>query len=286
MLHAAALIHDDVIDGSDRRHGTDTVHVEYAARHRDGAWRGDSDRFGAGVAILLGDLALAYSDRLLAGAPPAAVAVFDEVRLEVNVGQYLDILGAAQGMRAGRADGDDGRRGGDAEAVARARRICRYKTAKYTVERPLHLGAALAAPDRPASWPVRCRPSACPSARRSSSATTCSTCSAIRPSPANRSATTCGRASPPCSPPWPAPAPPGAAARLLEERFGAAAPVRCRGPRAAGGDRGDRRPGRGGSRHRAPGRRGRRGPRGPFRSLPEARRALGELAAFATGRDH
>ncbi len=69
MLHAAALIHDDVIDGSLRRRGQDTVHVQYADRHRTSAWRGDGDRFGAGVAILLGDLALAYSNRLLAGAP-------------------------------------------------------------------------------------------------------------------------------------------------------------------------------------------------------------------------
>jgi geranylgeranyl diphosphate synthase type I len=144
MLHAAALLHDDVIDGSARRHGSDTVHVQYAALHRDQAWRGDRERFGAGVAILLGDLALAYSDRLLAGAPPEARAVFDEVRLEVNVGQYLDVLGSAQGV---------GPAGGGAsltarEAVVRAQRICLYKTAKYTVERPLHLGAALASPRR------------------------------------------------------------------------------------------------------------------------------------------
>jgi len=136
MLHTAALVHDDVIDRSDRRHGIDTVHVEQAARHVAGGWNGRPDRFGAGVAILIGDLALVYSDRLLAGSPDTAAAVFDEMRLEVNFGQYLDVLGAAQGVDiAGQV------------AVARARRICRYKTAKYTVERPLHLGAALAAPE-------------------------------------------------------------------------------------------------------------------------------------------
>ena len=92
------------------------------------------------------------------------------MRLEVNIGQYLDILGAAQGV------GLPG-----SAAVARARRICQYKTAKYTVERPLHLGAALAAPDRLAELAGRFRRSACHSARRSSCATTCSGCSAIRP---------------------------------------------------------------------------------------------------------
>jgi geranylgeranyl diphosphate synthase, type I len=111
------------------------VHVQQAGHHRACAWRGNPDRFWAGAAIVLGDLALVYSGRLLAGAPPAAISVFDEMRLEVNVGQYLDILGAAQGVDLP----------GDA-AVQRARRICRYKTAKYTVERPLHLGAALASP--------------------------------------------------------------------------------------------------------------------------------------------
>jgi geranylgeranyl diphosphate synthase type I len=113
MLHTAALVHDA------------------------GGWKGGSQQFGTGVAILLGDLALVYSDRLLAGSPDAAEAVFDEMRLEVNFGQYLDVLGSAQGVDvAGEV------------AVARARRICRYKTAKYTVERPLHLGAALAAPEK------------------------------------------------------------------------------------------------------------------------------------------
>lgn len=136
MLHTAALIHDDIIDGSLRRHGADTVHVRFADLHLSRGWSGRSGHFGEGSAIIIGDLALVYSSRLLAGAPAAAAGVFEEMRLEVNVGQYLDVLGAAQGV-AGSADGP-----------ARARRICQYKTAKYTIERPLHLGAALAAPDR------------------------------------------------------------------------------------------------------------------------------------------
>jgi geranylgeranyl diphosphate synthase type I len=137
MLHASALLHDDVIDGSDRRHGADTVHVALAGRHLAAGWKGSAGRYGEGVAILLGDLALAYSHRLLAGAPRPAAAVFEEVCLEVNMGQYLDLLGSAQGPDISADD-----------AVRRAGRICRYKTAKYTVERPLHLGAGLAGPDR------------------------------------------------------------------------------------------------------------------------------------------
>ena len=137
MLHTAALVHDDIIDGSDLRHGSPAVHRRLATTHRDHGWSGSPDRFGEGAAILIGDLALVYSSRLMAGAPTAALSVFEEMRLEVNVGQYLDILGQAEGVGPGGTG-----------AVERARRICRYKTAKYTIERPLHLGAALANPDR------------------------------------------------------------------------------------------------------------------------------------------
>jgi geranylgeranyl diphosphate synthase type I len=128
LLHAFALIHDDVMDGSGLRRGVPTVHVEFAARHLAAEWHGESRRFGDGVAILAGDLASVLADELLADAPPEAIAIWNVLRLEVNIGQYLDVLGAAQGE----ADLD------------RARLISRYKSGKYTVERPLHLGAALA----------------------------------------------------------------------------------------------------------------------------------------------
>jgi geranylgeranyl diphosphate synthase type I len=135
LMHAGACIHDDVIDDSERRHGQETVHTAFARRHRLRTWRGAPETFGAGVAILLGDLAMVYSERLLGGAPPEATRLFEEVRVEVNVGQYLDVLGGVSGVR-------------HPAAAQRARQICRYKTAKYTVERPLQLGAALAAPGR------------------------------------------------------------------------------------------------------------------------------------------
>ncbi|MGH9157169.1 MAG: polyprenyl synthetase family protein [Acidimicrobiales bacterium] len=128
MLHTFALIHDDVMDGSERRRGGQTVHRDFEDRHRRDDWRGEGRRFGEGVAILVGDLAFVYADRLLAGAPPAAVEVFTELRLEVNVGQYLDLLGTVRGE----------------PTLDQARRICQYKSGKYTIERPLHLGAALA----------------------------------------------------------------------------------------------------------------------------------------------
>jgi len=80
------------------------------------------------VAILVGDVAFVYADILMSGAPPPAQQVFDELRLEVNAGQLLDLFGTAR--RDATPD--------------QARRICQYKSGKYTIERPLHLGAALA----------------------------------------------------------------------------------------------------------------------------------------------
>ena len=128
MLQAFALVHDDVMDGSATRRGARTAHLEFDDRHADASWRGEGRRFGEGVAILIGDLAHVYADQLLPRRSPSVQRVWDELRIELNVGQYLDILGTA------RADTDH----------ESARRIARYKSGKYTIERPLHVGAALA----------------------------------------------------------------------------------------------------------------------------------------------
>jgi geranylgeranyl diphosphate synthase, type I len=134
LLHAFALFHDDVMDGSAVRRGRRTCHLAHADRHEAADWTGEARRFGEGVAILAGDLAFVYADELLRGAPAPAWDVWNELRVELNIGQYLDILGTARGARD----------------MATAGRIARYKSAKYTVERPLHLGALLAAPERAA----------------------------------------------------------------------------------------------------------------------------------------
>ena len=128
MLHAFALVHDDVMDGSDTRRGRRTAHLVFEDTHRAAGWRGEARRFGEGAAILIGDLAHVYADRLLGDVPGDVWSVWNELRLELNVGQYLDLLGTA------RADRDR----------ALAHRISRYKSGKYTIERPLHVGAALA----------------------------------------------------------------------------------------------------------------------------------------------
>ncbi|WP_067717768.1 polyprenyl synthetase family protein [Nocardia yamanashiensis] len=137
LVQACALIHDDIIDSSRTRRGFPTVHVDYEERHRNRSWAGDSAHYGESVAILIGDLALAWADDMVrdAGLPAAAAARFAPVwagmRTEVLGGQLLDIYGEVSGD----------------ETVAAALRINRYKTAAYTIERPLHMGAALAGAD-------------------------------------------------------------------------------------------------------------------------------------------
>lgn len=128
LLHSFALIHDDVMDDSRQRRGGEAIHSYFERVHAERKWRGEHRRFGEGVAILVGDMAFVYADLLMNGAPPAALDVFTELRIELNVGQYLDLSATT------RADA----------SLPMAQKIAQYKSGKYTVERPMHLGAALA----------------------------------------------------------------------------------------------------------------------------------------------
>lgn len=134
LIQACALIHDDLMDASSVRRGKPTVHIAFGARHREQGWLGSSERFGMSAAVLIGDVALAWADDMLfaAGLPPEVLRRMSEpwrdMRTEMLAGQYLDVLTQARG---------------DSSADA-ALRIDRLKTAAYTVERPLHMGAAMA----------------------------------------------------------------------------------------------------------------------------------------------
>ncbi len=134
LLHACALVHDDVMDDSATRRGRPSAHAAFAQLHREHAWSGDADGFGTSAAILLGDLLLSWADAMFAAAPIAAPAagaarhVYDDMRQLVMAGQYLDVLVQARG----------------AFSTAEALRVIEFKTSKYTVEGPLHLGAAIA----------------------------------------------------------------------------------------------------------------------------------------------
>ena len=84
LLHAFALFHDDVMDGSASRRGVRTTHLSFADRHLDERWIGEARRFGEGVAILIGDLAFVYADQLLHGASVQAWEIWSELRIELK----------------------------------------------------------------------------------------------------------------------------------------------------------------------------------------------------------
>lgn len=134
LLQACALIHDDVMDGSDTRRGAPSVHRSHEDLHAANQWNGCAETFGIASAILLGDLCLSWTDQLLfeSGLEPGSLLrakpLFDATRTELMAGQYLDVVEQARAQIT----------------PERALRVARYKSAKYTIERPLHLGAVLA----------------------------------------------------------------------------------------------------------------------------------------------
>ncbi|WP_040525212.1 polyprenyl synthetase family protein [Gordonia effusa] len=127
LVQACALLHDDIIDRSDTRRGRPTVHRLYRAEHIEAGWSGEATHFGESAAILIGDLALAWADDLAAALPRHIAPIWSAMRTEVLGGQLLDIVNEAS------AD----------ESVDAALSVMRFKTAAYTVARPLELGAAL-----------------------------------------------------------------------------------------------------------------------------------------------
>ena len=143
LFHCFALIHDDIIDGSSRRRGTASLHESFAARHTQHGWRGDPARFGRNIALLCGDLCASWSDVLVrqSGAPPdrsrAVQDLFALARAEAIAGECLDVIAQASGDRESRG------------ALARALRVTRLKTARYSIVRPMQIGAALADAGQP-----------------------------------------------------------------------------------------------------------------------------------------
>jgi geranylgeranyl diphosphate synthase type I len=137
LLQACALVHDDLMDASDTRRGEPAIHKLFESMHESEKFQGKATQFGLSAAVLIGDLALIWSDQMLNSSGIksesllAALSVHDEMRVELIAGQYLDVFEQARGT----------------QSVAQALNIARYKSAKYTIERPLHLGAAIAIPD-------------------------------------------------------------------------------------------------------------------------------------------
>ena len=136
LLQACALIHDDLMDKSDTRRGKPAIHRHFENLHQSSSMNGHATQFGEAAAVLLGDLALVWSDQMLnsSGIPIdsllAAHKIHDEMRIELMAGQYLDVREAGE----------------NSYSAERSLRIARYKSGKYTIERPLHIGAVIGQP--------------------------------------------------------------------------------------------------------------------------------------------
>ncbi len=134
LLHTCALMHDDVIDQAPSRRGRPSVHHAFAETHRSAAWRGDPQAYGQAVAILLGDLAFVHADELFLRAQVpertllAGLRRFTQLREEVMAGQALDLHAATAGIT-------------DRQL---ALQVATLKSGRYSVARPLELGAVLA----------------------------------------------------------------------------------------------------------------------------------------------
>jgi geranylgeranyl diphosphate synthase type I len=139
LLQACALIHDDLMDGSDTRRGKPSIHRHFETIHVREELDGFAPQYGLSAAVLLGDLALVWSDQMLnsAGLTTEQFArvfpYYNEMRVELMAGQFLDIHEQTQ----------------KTTNVDRSMKIARYKSGKYTIERPLHLGAAMTSSSSP-----------------------------------------------------------------------------------------------------------------------------------------
>lgn len=134
LLHTCALLHDDVIDRAATRRGRPTTHRIFTERHRSSGWSGAAEDFGEAMAILIGDLAFVYADRFFLDATVPETPLlrafrrFTTLREEVMAGQTLDVHAATSGAT-------------DRDA---ALTIATLKSGRYSVARPLEIGALLA----------------------------------------------------------------------------------------------------------------------------------------------
>ncbi|GGW16104.1 polyprenyl synthetase family protein [Streptomyces capoamus] len=137
LLQTCALVQDDVMDQAVLRRGRPALHAELTDRYAGRAGVERARRFGQSAAVLAGDLALAWADDVVAETPLEAWTgvvvrrLWSDMRTEMVAGQFLDVQGQVTGV----------------SSLARVLRAARLKSALYSVERPLALGAAVAGAD-------------------------------------------------------------------------------------------------------------------------------------------
>ncbi|MCV6978155.1 polyprenyl synthetase family protein [Mycobacterium bourgelatii] len=134
LLHAFALLQDDVMDDSPSRRGRPAAHIQFTRWHRERGLSGSSRRFGESAAVLLGDLCLIWADQLLRSTGldhhhlERAWPRYNAMRTELAIGQFADLAIDLRNLPS-------------MESVLE---VARKKSGNYTVRRPLEIGAAMA----------------------------------------------------------------------------------------------------------------------------------------------
>ncbi len=133
LLHAFALLQDDVMDAASSRRGRPAAHIQFSQWHRNRKLSGPAERFGESAAILLGDLCLIWAEQMLreSGVEHRSLQQawprYDAMRTELAVGQFADL---ASDVR-------------DLPSMDTVLEVARRKSGNYTVRRPLEIGAAM-----------------------------------------------------------------------------------------------------------------------------------------------
>jgi len=134
LIQSYLLIHDDIIDQDDKRRNGPTMHCAYKKLAQKRYKKIDSDHFGISFAILAGDILCAFANEILTNLyirekyKVNAIRRLNHVIHQVIYGEALDILTSYQEKLTKK----------DLEKVHY------LKTATYTFEGPLHIGALLA----------------------------------------------------------------------------------------------------------------------------------------------
>lgn len=134
LLHAFALMQDDVMDGSALRRGRPSAHVSFGRWHRERGLTGCSERFGESAAVLLGDLCLVWAAKMLRESGVGAEALarvwprYNDMRIELAIGQFADLVNDSRAF----------------PTLDEVLDTLRRKSGNYTVRRPLEIGGAMA----------------------------------------------------------------------------------------------------------------------------------------------
>lgn len=128
LIHLMALVHDDIMDNSDTRHGVASLHVfiyNSLPQESDVSTRKETAR---SEAILIGDLLFAWAYKMFSKDQPDEVSwkIIHSLVEEVIIGQVIDVYNPIE-LNTSR------------EIIEQKMLL---KTARYTFTRPMLLGAA------------------------------------------------------------------------------------------------------------------------------------------------